>query len=184
VTKQIRRLYDQFHPKNYAIELSVDSEKMTFSGEVIISGQKVGRPSKRLTFHQKGLDITSASVTKVHKGLTTDVKIARINKHPKFNELRLHCDELIYPGDYTVKISFAAKITKQMNGIYSSVFTEDKKDKRIITTQFESHHAREAFPCIDEPEAKATFDLTIIAKKLKQLSQTLQFHHRQPKIIW
>jgi puromycin-sensitive aminopeptidase len=58
-------------------------------------------------------------------------------------------------------MEFKGEITRPMNGIYPCFFKHDGKDKKLIATQFESHHAREAFPCIDEPEAKATFDLTL-----------------------
>ena len=162
MAKQMRRLYQQFHPTSYALELSVDSEKLLFSGMVVINGQKVGRPSKRLTFHQKNLDIKAVKVTRQNKDMVEEIKISRINKQAKFNELRLHSDELLYPGQYSVTIMFEGKISRQMNGIYPSFFKQAGKDKTIIATQFESHHAREAFPCIDEPEAKATFDLKII----------------------
>jgi Aminopeptidase N len=46
-------------------------------------------------------------------------------------------------------------------GIYPSYYEVDGVKKQIIGTQFETNFARQAFPCVDEPEAKATFDLAI-----------------------
>lgn len=158
----MRRLFNQFRPDNYEIELSPDRDKMTFSGAVIISGYKVGRPASRLTLHQSGLKIINAEITKREKKTSTDIPIKRINHHKSFDEVRLHSRDVIYPGHYTIKLSFRGQITQAMNGMYPSVFQSGTSQKKLIATQFESHHAREVFPCIDEPEAKATFDLSLI----------------------
>ncbi len=48
-----------------------------------------------------------------------------------------------------------------MVGAYISTYAIEGKEETIVATQFESHYARECFPCIDEPAAKATFDLKI-----------------------
>src|ERR1044071_6181224 len=72
---------------------------------------------------------------------------------------------MVYPGEYTVTMEFEGRITKPMQGIYPCFFKDGGKDKQLIATQFESHHAREAFPCIDEPEAKATFDLILTTEQ-------------------
>jgi aminopeptidase N len=48
-----------------------------------------------------------------------------------------------------------------MMGIYPSYYEVGGQKKQIIGTQFETTAARQAFPCVDEPEAKATFDLAI-----------------------
>jgi len=161
MSKTVKRLYTGFVPKNYDIDLIPDRDKMTFSGNVIITGQKVGKPNQRLTFHQKGLKITSAVVVRHDKNGDEVVEIDRINHHEGFTEVRLHSPKTQYPGRYTVTLEFTGKITKQMNGVYPCFFKHDGIDKKLIATQFESHHAREVIPCIDEPEAKATFALSL-----------------------
>lgn len=159
--KSVNRLAESFRPKNYKLSIELDAEKMRFSGSVIITGQKIGRPSERLTFHQKDLKIESAKLTKYSKVGDEEVDLARINTHKTFDEVRLHSSSLLYPGKYTVEIKFFGKITEQMHGLYPCNYKHEGKDKKLFATQFESHHAREVFPCVDEPEAKASFDLTL-----------------------
>ncbi len=157
------RLFAQFAPEHYRLNLAIDPDAMTFEGSVVMSGRKVGRPSQRLTLHQNGLKIREAIMTYHDKKTEQAIAIDRINHHGSAEEVRLHSKSTLYPGRYTVTLRFAGKITRQMNGIYPCFFEEDGKKKQLIATQFESHHAREVFPCIDEPDAKATFDLTLIS---------------------
>jgi aminopeptidase N len=161
MTKSVARLFESFQPESYAIELAVDKEAMTFKGTLKIIGKKVGRPSKRLTFHQNGLTITDAWVTKLDKKGDQKVEINRINHQRSLDEVRLHSDSLFYPGKYWVTIDFTGKVSTGMTGIYLCKFKHDGQDKTLVATQFESHFARKAFPCIDEPEAKATFELAL-----------------------
>ena len=159
--KKVRHLYDQFHPEHYELTIAPDRETMTFKGEVTIRGRKVGRPSKRLTFHQKGLQITDASIISITKRGEQAHEVARINNHDSFHEVRLHTTGQLYAGEYVVRLAFEAKITRGMTGLYPCYYLHEGTEKMLLATQFESHHAREVFPCIDEPEAKATFDLTL-----------------------
>jgi aminopeptidase N len=163
MAKNVTRLFNQFQPETYSLSLDLDKEALTFKGNVKIKGKKTGRPSLRLTFHQKDLAIKNASIVKLGKK-TSEIEVTRINKQASYDEVRLHAKEMIYPGEYEVSLDFSGKITPAMHGIYPCFFKDKGIEKRLIATQFESHHAREAFPCIDEPEAKATFDLTLITE--------------------
>lgn len=195
MAKKVKRLYNEFKPKHYQLELHADRDAMTFTGTVVITGHKQGRPSKRFVFHQNGLKITSATVTHHHKHGNIETLIDRINKQDKLDEVRLHSPQLIYPGEYTITLEFSGTITRPMNGIYPCFFTSNNKDLQLVATQFESHHAREAFPCIDEPEAKATFELSLtspadeavisntpIASQTKSGKQVITTFEKTPKM--
>jgi puromycin-sensitive aminopeptidase len=161
--KTVTRLYQQFQPSKYNLHLTIDEGAMTFTGIVTMWGKKVGRPSQRLTLHQKDLTINEARIVLLDKAgeKAKELGVSRVNTHQSQEEVRIHTDETIYPGTYWVSLEFSGKITRPMNGLYPCFFTHDGKEKKLFATQFESHHAREVFPCIDEPEAKATFDLAL-----------------------
>lgn len=160
MSTSVRRLYESFQPEHYDLSLTVDRKAMTFSGQVVITGAKTGRPSQRLTFHQNGLKITSASIIKHDKKEgTAEVFVSRLNQQDSLHEVRLHSEAKIFPGKYTVTMAFEGTITAGMTGLYPCYFKKDGVEDVLLATQFESHHAREVFPCIDEPEAKASFDL-------------------------
>jgi aminopeptidase N len=165
MSKQVRRLFRQFRPETYQLEIAIDPEAMRFHGSAVITGKKVGRPNQRLVFHQKGLKITTAKIVKHDKKGDTEIALKRINHHNSFDEVRLHTDTLLYAGPYSVILGFDGPIQDSMHGMYVCNYEVAGKKQKMIATQFESHYAREAFPCIDEPEAKATFALTLVSPK-------------------
>lgn len=161
MTKSVARLIKQFKPSNYQLSLHIDEKNKVFSGEVTISGQKVGRPSQRITFHQTDLKITDATLTKTEKSGSKNITVSRINNQDTLSEVRVHADEMLYPGEYAVTLKFKGTINDKASGLYPSYYKDGDQEKALYATHFESHHAREVFPCIDEPAAKASFDLSI-----------------------
>ncbi len=187
MSKSVARLYKYIRPIQYDLALDIDDQKLTFHSKEEIIFNKTKNPTKRLTFHQKGLKITKVNVYKFDSnGNLEELKIKRVNKQDKSNELRIHFGFLIFPGKYLLKIEYSGIITEEMNGIYPSSYNFKGKKERIISTQFESHHAREAFVCIDEPEAKATFILSLITSEFNTIlsnSPVLSSSKKKDKVL-
>ena len=142
----VEHFIKQFVPEHYDLFLDLSRETKTFSGKVTITGQA---HSDRISLHQKDLEIASVEVAGQACPFTVD-----------HDNEALHI-ELAEVGQVEVVLTFSGKITDNMTGIYPSYYTVDGVKKEVLSTQFESHFAREAFPCVDEPEAKATFDLSL-----------------------
>lgn len=142
----VEQFIEKFITENYNIFLDINRSEKTFVGNVAISGEAL---DNHISLHQKNLRIDSVKLDNQELSYRLD----------DANEA-LHID-LPETGTMTLILEFAGKITDNMTGIYPSYYTVEGRKKEVISTQFESHFAREAFPSIDEPEAKATFDLSI-----------------------
>ena len=148
---KVPRLLDTFTPNHYNLTLDLTrAEEKEFSGTVIISGNSI---SESISLHSKGLTIQSATID----NQPADVSFG------EFDELRLSQPGL-KDGNHIVCIIFSGTITDAMHGLYPCYFTHDGVKKQLFATQFESHHAREVFPCVDEPAAKAEYDLTLVTR--------------------
>lgn len=153
--KTERQLYGNFRPEHYRLHLKYNHDQQTFTGHVRITGKKLGRPSHRLTFHQKGLKILNAKITRYDKAGATVVELARINHHRSFEQARLHSRHILYPGNYEITLNFFGKITAVTRPILEASDLSESL-KNLIG----SGRAREIFPCIDEPASQAK--ITII----------------------
>ncbi|MBI4101287.1 M1 family metallopeptidase [Candidatus Microgenomates bacterium] len=164
---KVRRLYEYLQPSHYQIELRPNWQNLTFSGRLMMQA-KLLKAQKRLTLHAKGLKISNVKL--VGGGQTTTGR-PRINA--KTSEVDIIFSKSIAAGNLRLELMFTGNVSETMHGLYRGHFTYRGKKQTILATQFEAIHAREAFPCVDEPEAKATFELTVIApKNLTVLSNT------------
>ena len=142
----VKHFIETFVPEHYDLFLDLNRADKSFSGKVTITGEA---KTSKISLHQKDLTVEAVEVAGQARPFTLD----------KDNEA-LYI-ELEAAGPVVVTITYTGKITDNMTGIYPSYYTVDGVKKEIISTQFESHFAREAFPSVDEPEAKATFDLAL-----------------------
>ncbi len=143
-----RRLIDYFIPEHYDLSLQIDRIGRTFNGTVTIHGHAAADGSAYV--HTKDLVISTVTAN----GKDIDFNLG---EHDELEiKLGAKTDEA-----YVITLGFNAIITDHMHGMYPCYFSVADEKKELIATQFESHHAREVFPCLDEPEAKATFDVTL-----------------------
>jgi aminopeptidase N len=151
--KTVSRLIHQFIPEHYQLSLTLNREGRLFNGTVTVNGQSAS-DSGSIIVHAKDLTITSATVDGKEADVSTGENDELSIAHPD-----------IKAGKHIVVIAFSGKITDAMHGMYPCYYEHDGVKKELLATQFESHHAREVFPCIDEPAAKATFDVTLTTEQ-------------------
>ena len=140
----MERLLKYFVPEKYKLDLKIDKEAKTIGGIVTVTGEVKLEDVK---FHAVRLKIENVLVDNEKAEFSCDGEVLEIRK--------------VLPGEHEIEIEYSGNLNENMQGAYLSTYEYEGKTEKIVATQFESHYAREAFPCIDEPAAKAVFELAI-----------------------
>ncbi|KAM8705010.1 hypothetical protein ACLKA7_009465 [Drosophila subpalustris] len=164
------RLSEAISPINYNITLrpylleSDGTKRFTFDGEVFIEIQPtvatnvVSLHSKNLTHSVKEYWVKPAA------GANPTVQTLTLASHNEETDIMnlTTAANLAVNQVYILHFKYTGKMEDDMHGFYRSYYVNDNNEtKWLASTQFQTHHARRAFPSFDEPQFKATFDVTI-----------------------
>src|SRR6185437_1272806 len=85
----------------------------------------------------------------------------RVAVDAKAQTATLSFPRALVPGSYQLRLVYSGKINTQANGLFALDYkNKEGRDARALFTQFEAADARRFMPSWDEPDYKATFDLT------------------------
>lgn len=161
-----------FHirPRAYRLMVKPDLNSFTFHGEETIF-LNLAKPSAEIILHAKELKVWDVEL-KI-KGLRLSGK--SIKYDTKNETVTINFGKKLPKGEGELSLKFNGVLNDKMRGFYRSRYTHNGRNKHLATTQFEATDARRAFPCFDEPEQKAVFDVTIMVPPgLTAISNTVE----------
>ncbi len=149
-----QRLPEVAAPDNYKLTFTPNLEKATFDGDETISIH-VLKPTSQVTLN--AVDIDFHDVTISADGTT---QTAKVTPEKDKEMVVLGVEKPLASGPATIRIHYSGILNDEMRGFYIG---KDDQGRKYAATQFESTDARRAYPSFDEPDYKATFDITAVA---------------------
>ncbi|CEP61992.1 M1 family metallopeptidase LALA0_S04e05270g [Lachancea lanzarotensis] len=150
-----------FDPLHYAIELDCcDIQNNVFHGTVSINF-RVNEPSNKVFLNLRDLKLLSSAIEEENGLLIEPDSI----KYDEVTDVAILTFVEEIHEEFTLKVVYQGAVQTNMTGFYKSEYPspQDGTTKAMYSTQFEATDARKAFPCVDEPARKATFDVQITA---------------------
>src|SRR5437588_6384269 len=151
-----QRLPETARPENYKLTFTPDLENAKFEGDETIAIRLL-KPASEITLNAVDIDFHDVSIT---SGGTTQK--AKVTPQKEKEMVVLAVDKPLSAGPATVHITFTGILNTEMRGLYLG---KDDQGRKYAASQFEATDARRAFPSFDEPDYKATFDITAVADK-------------------
>jgi tricorn protease interacting factor F2/3 len=151
-------------PKNYQIHLIPDLTNFTFAGNVTLLVEA------QTAIEALRLNILDLTILSCAVELDDDFADCAFEENTEKEELKILLPQQM-EGDISIRIRYEGQINDKMAGFYRSQYVSSGETKHIAVTQFEESDARRAFPCMDHPAKKATFDIIMdIDKDLVAIS--------------
>jgi len=145
-------------PLHYAVGITPHADKLNFDGHVTVDVQVLA-PSTRITLNAEGMTFSSATLAPAAgKGAAMPAQVA---VDAKTQTATFSFARPVAPGRYRLTMDYVGTIGTQANGLFAIDYPTESGQKRALFTQFENSDARRFIPSWDEPNYKATFDLTV-----------------------
>jgi puromycin-sensitive aminopeptidase len=156
------RLPLSVRPHAYRLVLTPDLPAATFSGDVEID-LSVEEPTTSITLNATELEITFAELNDGDPDGGWALVPTAIDLDAAEERATFTFAQPLEKGPATLHLAFTGILNDKLHGFYRSTFTDEAGvEHTVATTQMESTDARRAFPCWDEPELKATFEITLV----------------------
>ncbi|CAH6789074.1 Enpep [Phodopus roborovskii] len=160
------RLPDYINPVHYDLEVKPLMEEDRYTGRVSIS-ISISKPTSNLWLHIRETRVTKQPELRKPSG--EKVPILRCFEYKKQEYVVIQAEEELAAssGDsvYVLTLEFAGWLNGSLVGFYRTTYTENGQVKSIAATDHEPTDARKSFPCFDEPNKKATYNISIIHPK-------------------
>ncbi|CAB3221062.1 unnamed protein product [Arctia plantaginis] len=168
------RLPNSTTPSRYEVTLSPylttvpasvqNASPFTFDGTVAITIRATQQNVNEIVLHCNDLTISSLTVSLASTPATNIAVNQAYQCQMPWSFLRIPLTTTLQINqDYIISSTFKGILQTNMRGFYRSWYIDQSGQRRwMATTQFQPGHARQAFPCYDEPGFKAFFDITIV----------------------
>ncbi|CAF3529462.1 unnamed protein product [Rotaria sordida] len=157
-----QRLPQSIVPTHYDLTIQPYLDTFKFNGDVNIH-IKVKEPTNNIVLYAAELEVDNAKL----KSTSNNEQGGKIDYDKEGERITVNFDKKLETGDYQLALKFAGEISSRMRGFYRNKYTapDGNEVRHGASTQFEPADCRRAFPCWDEPNFKATFDITLITPK-------------------
>lgn len=147
-------------------------EQFTFDGVVIINLKTTKSNISSIVLHANKLDIKKWEINEQGSPTKDGGDFVNSTYEVITHKWTIPLREVMKINtEYQLRVEYTGILNDEMKGFYRSSYKEGTVTKWLATTQFQPTNARCAFPCMDEPGFKATFQ--VIMNRPSSFKQTI-----------